>query len=327
MNNKNLKLCIIPSDVPIDSVEKYTQVLYGKVYSSTTDIKVNKIPDGYSILYLSDNIKNMDIDVLTNNIVKLFMENVHDTIINVNFEYFYEVVVDDEVYNNIDLTVANVLLSMESKFFDMNKDPNSMFRYSRSDSMVKLIESIISNYNDIDNNEDEYYEEDETDEVDDYDNPVNDFFESIGITTNRDEEIDDEDDESDIIGYKSKNKSSNYPQSRILKDSKNAKRAYNRHGVLICNNKKSRKRDEKIIKEFLKDFIPGDAEWKKEFRHDILKRWMKMYSISKNDLKELEKAHNKAQKSKHNTKKLEKTLEFTSRLFNRSTDRWSDPNR
>ena len=78
---------------------------------------------------------------------------------------------------------------------------------------------------------------------------------------------------------------------KILKNDKNPKRSYKRHGVIICNDKKSRKNDEAIIKEFLKDFIPGDSEWIKSFRHDILKRWMKMYSISKSDLKELEKVH------------------------------------
>ena len=118
-----------------------------------------------------------------------------------------------------------------------------------------------------------------------------------------------------------------YAQSRILYDAKNAKRSYNRHGVIICSDKSSKKKDMKIIKEFLKDFFPGNSNWIKEFRHDVLCRWMKMYSISKKDLKELEKTHRKAQNAKRNSIKTEKTLDFTRRLFNVPIDRWDDPSK
>jgi len=322
MNQSNLKIYVIPSDVLLNSVEGYEPSVDGKVFSTMTDIKVNKIPDGYSILYLSDDIKNIDIDILGNNIIKLFMKNVPNTMIDICIEYLYEVNEYDEIYNKIDLPVVNNLLTLESKFFNISRDPNGVFRYHKTESMCKLVETIINNYKDI---EDDDYDDIDEVEYTGSDNPVNDFFKSFGINFDDVDEDDDKEDD-DVIGYKSK-LGKGYSQSKILKESKNAKRAYNRHGVLICNNKKARKRDEKIIKEFLREFIPGNSEWKKEFRHDVLKRWMKMYSISKSDLKELEKAHNKAQKSKHSNDKVEKTLEFTSRLFNRTSDRWSDPNR
>jgi len=307
MNRENLKLVVIPSGVQNSFVDDYTPELDGKVFSTMTDIKVNKVPDGYSILYYSDDIKNMDMNILSNNIIKLFLQNVPDTIIDFKIEYFYDISNYDEGYTEIDLGTVNNLLTLEARFFNMSQDPNGVFKYVKSNSMIKLVNSVINHYKEIDDDND----------------PVRDYFESLGIV-----DTDEDDDDTDIIGYKNKSKpKKSYPQSKILKESKNAKRAYNRHGVIICNDKKARKQDEKIIKEFLKDFIPGDADWKKEFRHDILKRWMKMYSISKSDLKELEKAHNKARKSKDFDTKVEKTLEFTSRLFNRTGDHWNDPNR
>ena len=174
----------------------------------------------------------------------------------------------------------------------------------------------------------------------DDDDEDEDFFNRIGM--NHYDDYDDEDDEEnpfDILednlkGYNSnhrkryKNKKTNeYPQSRVLRDAKNPKRSINRHGVIICSDKDARKRDEKIIKEFLKDFFPGDSDWKKEFRHDVLKRWMKMYCIAKKDLKELERTHRKAKNANRSNINTEKTLEFTRRLFNVPIDRWNDPSR
>lgn len=330
MNRANLRLCIIPSGVDVlDSIKDYSPSIDGKVFSSLTDIKVNKVSDGYSILYRSDDIKNMDMDVLGNNIMKLFMENVPNTIIDFKIFYYSEVVDLPEIYTAIDLKTVNAILELENKF--ANVPETSMFNYIRTMNLNKIISDVIANYNDLNEEDDE---EDDSDSSD--------YFEAFGLTNfdNDDDDEYDEDDEDDNTfsfleqyvngGQKSKHKASKkrnaYNESRVLYDAKNPKRSYNRHGVIICD-KESKKRDEKILKEFLKDFFPGDAEWKKSFRNKVLKRWMKMYCVTKKDLKELEKAHRKVQNSKHGSINTEKTLDFTRRLFNVPIDRWSDPSK
>jgi hypothetical protein len=340
MNTANLKLCIIPSDAELSRVENYYPDTDGKIFSTLTEIKVNKVPDGYSILYRANDIKNMDISVLGNNIIKLFMKNIPDTMINIKMIYMYQVIDNNgDSINQIDIPVIHALLKLEEKFTMLPKGNGFFFNYIRSENLVEIIKGVINSCKDID---DDY--DDDLDDEDDAD--LSDYFESLGIHDNYmddDDDYDDDDEEDNSLsileaymkdqnnGYvnssKSKIRKKGYPESRILDTAKNPKRSYNRHGVIICNDKESRKRDEKILKEFLKDFFPGDAEWRKEFRKDVLKRWMKMYSISKRDLKELEKTHRKAKNAKRNNVKTEKTLDFTRRLFNVPIDRWNDPSR
>lgn len=338
MNTANLKLCVVPSNVDdLTTILDYDPINDGKVFSTVTDIKVNKVDVGYSVLYRSDDIKNIDPEVLGNNIIKIFMENLPNTDIIFTITYLFNIENMGETHVSLDIETLNALIKLENKFHAIN-NPNIPFKYMRSVGMDRIINACISQYKDID---DDDYDDDDDDDEDSSD--VYDFFNSIGISGYDDYDDDDDDDEDyddnvvDFLGvnvqqYSPKHRKNNkirmdYPQSRVFHEGKNPKRSYNRHGVIICPDKESRKRDEKIIKEFLKHFFPGDSEWKKEFRHDVLKRWMKMYCISKKDLKELEKSHRKSKNSKRNSINTDKTLEFTRRLFNVPIDRWNDPNR
>lgn len=334
MARAKLRIYIIPPY--ITGVDLYTPDV-GKIFSTLTEVKVNKVSNGYSIIYRADDIKNMDMDILGNNIMKLFMTNLPNTMIDVDIMYYYIIKnenTDYEPHYDIDLKVVDSIIKLEKNFIETNL-PN--FGYIRNKFITELYQRISEKYNDIDEDLDD---EDTDDEDDIY---FNDFL--TGIT---DDDDDDEDDiyddrisamspfdfiESNIKGSNNnyhtpkKKHRKEYAQSRILYDAKNAKRSYNRHGVIICSDKSSKKKDMKIIKEFLKDFFPGNSNWIKEFRHDVLCRWMKMYSISKKDLKELEKTHRKAQNAKRNSIKTEKTLDFTRRLFNVPIDRWDDPSK
>lgn len=332
MDRVNLGFYVIPSNIELENIVKYNPSENGKVISTSNEIKVNKTSTGYSIIYSSNEIKNLDINILGNNIIKLFMNNLSDKIINIKLYYLYEVINQyGDPINQIDISVINSLLTMESKFMKLPKDGSIPFNYIRSADMIKIINETINNYQYLDN-EDDDDDEDDDDGYFNNDIGLSNYFESFGISNFTEDDDDEDDDEynsfslldSNIKGKKSNKKY--YQSSRIMHNATNAKRSYNRHGVIITN-KESKRRDEKIIKEFLKEFFPGNSEWKKNFRHDVLKRWMKMYCVTKKDLKELEKTHRKARNNKRNNINNEKTLDFTRRLFNVPIDKWSDPSR
>lgn len=120
-----------------------------------------------------------------------------------------------------------------------------------------------------------------------------------------------------------------YSKSRVIDAAHNPKKSYKRHGVVIYNNKKYMKHDRNIIKEFLKDFIPGNSEWKKAFRKDVLERWMKDYAVSKKRLKRLEKAYTDTQKPATRHIDTNKILDYTNRVLRsaRSESQWNNPNK
>lgn len=324
MNKADLLLCIVPSDVELTKVKRYIPGAHGKVFSTLTDIKVNKTQAGYSVLYTDEDIKNMDMDVLGNNIIKLFMDNLPDTTINVQIFYLFETLDEyGETEYNVDINVVNAILTLENKFMGAEESGIVPFKYTRSVDVTRIITDIVKNYKDV-NDEDDSDDDDD----DDGEEPtlrMQDFFEGLGFLDGiHDEDDDDDDDDSISFMDNRKKQKKSYPQSRVLGKANNPKKSFNRHGVIITD-KETKKKDEKILKEFLKEFFPGDAEWKREFRHDVLKRWMKMYCVTKKDLKELEKAHRKAMNSKRSSINTDKTLDFTRRLFNMPIDRWSDP--
>ena len=129
-------------------------------------------------------------------------------------------------------------------------------------------------------------------------------------------------------GKKGKCKKKFYGSSRVLKSLKNPKKDYKRHGIIVANDKSALKKDEKILREFLKDFIPGKAGWIKDYREDVLERFMRMYAVSKKTLKKLEKHHRKHKGSKgKDGKKISKesAMNFTRNILNR--DSWNNPNK
>lgn len=325
MNKADLRLCIIPSDVELSKVKRYAPNSDGKVFSTISDIKVNKTGAGYSILYTDEDIKNMDMEVLGNNIIKLFMDNLPNATITIKIYYLFETIDEyGETEYNVDINVINAILTLENKFVGVHEGGVVPFNYSRSDDISRIITDIVKNYKDVNDEDDDSDDDDEDDEESSI--KMQDFFEGLGFLNDIPDDDDDEDDDTVSFMDTRKKQRKSYPQSRVFGKANNPKKSFNRHGVIITD-KETRKKDEKILKEFLKDFFPGDAEWKREFRHDVLKRWMKMYCITKKDLKELEKAHRKAINSKRSNVNTEKTLDFTRRLFNVPIDRWNDPNK
>lgn len=115
--------------------------------------------------------------------------------------------------------------------------------------------------------------------------------------------------------------------SRSIKASKHPKRDFNRHGVII-SKKDAIERDRKTIKGFLKDFIPGDEKWKKEFRNDLLDRWMDMYVITSKKLKKLEKKANEKKNNKNQlSPRTKRMISEVGRRLTSPVSAWDDVNK
>lgn len=291
--------------------------------STATNLGVNRIDDNYVIVLSPETFESMHdyISQLGASIVKMF---------------------------NVNLPDKDVLMSI---VVSVSKRPSNKFHET-----LAAFANIASNFNkfsriqyigcnDLNGDDDEEEEENVVDPEESADDIRNRLMEQIASEYNSSDEDDDydEDDEdedaaSDIedefdFGYtnkmypkKNKPKKPYYGTSRIWKNSDNIKRSIKRHGVVVTDSKKDVKSDEKIIKEFLKDFIPGGADWKKEFRKEVLERWMHCYAIEKKRLKKYEK---KARKHSRKKRAIDpnKAVEFTKRLFYTPIDKWADPSR
>lgn len=293
--------------VATDAVElNYDPMRDGKTRSTEDKINVVKVSDGYSVVFDDDVFVNLSLSKLVSSLVQVFGTNVPDTMFDFRIMYHYEGAT--EMYFDFD-TAKHVLDldDMMTKITKSGKIP--IFTYTR----LEGLNEVYSDFKDeLEDNADEGIEDllnDEDDEEDD-DYNGNDLLTYLTGGSNKKEKKESQD-------Y--------YGRSRVWKNSKQPKKQINRHGVLIAADKSDLKKDEKIIKEFLKDFLPGDASWKKEFRNDVLHRWMSMYAISRKMLKQLEKQHRKDRKKKSvNTDRI---INFTDRLFSVPVDRWSDPNK
>lgn len=305
MNRVNVMLHIIPSGVKLEDLENYDIPKHGRVLSNSNEIKVNKVTDGYSIVYASDTFKRIDVCRLSRNIKQLFRTNLPGAIIDIGIYYHYELDNDDEVV--FDEDVANWIFTLEHCI--VNDLVDRTFVYHRTESLSET---------------QDYY-----DEMNDPD----DEFESMFGLNDFDVDDDDDEDSDDPFAFmkrssdRKKSKSKSYGRSRVLKNAKNPKRAYRRHGVLIARDKDDLRRDEKIIKAFLKEFIPGNSGWKKDLRSDILDRWIRMYALSKKNINKLEKEYRRSVNVEKNKANADMALDFTRKLFNVPIDRWNDPSK
>ena len=303
----------------------------GLEYSSKNEIKVNKSLDGtYKILYYEYEFYSIDPSVLAANVINLFLRNLSNC--NIEFGINYYRAAKEVTEDDINIMIRVIEFSNIINKIKCDNANNVGFTYIISDSL-KAVAAYLSAAlkNDTDN----------TDNTDNSNDTDYEFYQESDDEDDDDEDEDDEDSVSmlakalygldlddDSKGKKKKSKKE-YDSSRVMKVAKNPKRSYYRHGVMICPNKDAIKKDEKIIKEFLKDFIPGNSEWKKEFRDDLIKRWIKMYVVTSKQLKHLEKQYRKTHVSKRRKSSIDtdKALEFTRRLFNTPVDRWNDPSR
>ena len=340
MNRVNASLVIVPSNFNVSDFKNAPELfdIYSKQFSTLTEIKVNKHNDEYMVVYSDNDFKQLNPRSFVINFVGLFLKNIPNTVIDVTLKYIYAAKEFDSIegYEDVELfdpDTAKTAILVDNLLDNISESGSTkLISYHRLRSFVNM----ISDYQEY------IYMKDDLEDGSDIDIDDDEDDDEFVPNMSRSYDDDDEDDPNDIAKFvagitggksnKSKSKkkgkkSVDYGTSRVLRRADSPKRAYNRHGVIIASDKDDIKRDEKIIKEFLKEFIPGNQEWKKEFRHDLLKRWISMYCVSKKDLKRLEANHRKKTRKRRSSIDADKTLDFTRRLLNVPLDNWNNPNK
>lgn len=314
MNKVDVTIHVFQDNVNLSS---NTMSKYGKIFSTLKSIKVNNVNGKYSILYKDEVFEKLDQRTFSTNLLKLFFNNLSNRSILFTIEYHC-----DGKYSNLNC-IAQVLVFNEimSKLKSSAYQNNNYVSYVMSDSLKELCQYVCDNF-DYDDDDEEY--EDEDKQQDEGQEVLSTLQQILGGI-----EEDDEDDSDDYGKKKYKKSKKHYQSSKILRTAKNPKKSYNRHGVITVDKKNSIKTDEKIIKAFLKDFIPGDAGWKKDLRQDLLKRWIKSYAITRKKLKDMERKHRKKQEEKYRSRnpEVQTALDFARRMFSQSIDNWNDPRR
>ena len=311
MERVNLTIHVIPDQIPIADLDDVTPQELGSNLSTVATFNVSRVPDGYSIVYTDSVFAKLNPLSTIDSIIKLFMSKLPGKQILVSLEYHFCLKNGAEVFDGY---AAEAIKDMDDILIEIGNNTSAVV-YERSDTVDDAIDYLDSS----DDDEDDDDEDDEDgDGYDPMDFDPNDIGGLINLIAN----------EGSRSKKKKKKKSREYGESEVLHETKNAKRCYNRHGVMVCSDKDALKHDQKMIKEFLKDFIPGSAGWKKDFRRDLQKRWMQMYVISKKQLKHLQKKHVKSKSKKRRGIDTEKALDFTRRMFNvPANSAWNDPNR
>ena len=324
----------------------------GKNISSSDEFKVNKTASGYSVVFSDDTLVNINVGSLMSQLFVLLMNNLEGTL-NIKMDYHF---IDNDMKFNINEDALIEILKMDDILKKSSNtltmaDRDVMICYIESDS-ISEIKEFIEMDDEEDNNESDdddtvevtqpiqllntidknmrMYTSQSIDEEDEDDFDVDENVKSTLTSILGDLGLDDEDDDNKEAITKSKKKTKSYsntPRSRVFKESKNPKKEFKRHGVIITRDKDDLERDQKVIKEFLKEFIPGKEKWVKEFRSDILKRWTNTYTIRAKDLKRIEKNRKKMQKDKERKKKNKEILKLTRNIFNVPISSWDDPNK
>lgn len=301
MEKIHVLISVIEDDPNKATESGFIPKIHGSVKSTRDGINVNKISDKYSIVFRESDFLSIPAPALKNAIVKLFQDNLGKDI-EIKFYCLYL------VKNSYNDTIVRV--SLDTFINDQIKESKPI--------MLKP-EIFDEEADDLDEDEEDFEFDDDIDDSDEDEDEDEDFMGDIlGMYS-----IYDDSDEDD---YDEKPEKKHYAASRVFKRSKDPKKSIHKHGVLIASSKKTVNQDEKIIKEFLKDFLPGKSKWIKEFRKDVARRWIEMYVVTKKQLKELEKQHRKSLKRKYSAEKENIAAEITRRIFS-PRDRWSDPNK
>ena len=332
MPETNVTIHVIASSLIKDGLSKtFNPDTDGKIISTVDEIKVNKTPTGYSIVYPDDVINEINNGVFVSRLILLLMDNLTG-VISIDLRYHY-IDINDEWHLNGDsvitlLKINDIIEQVPGVISKDGIDHSIKYKCSKDISELKLFLTM----NDDEEEDDEYLDDSEDSEDSDFEDYEDDFEVDDKVISSLSSIIGDIDIPKDNKNKKSKDDyfkidKSKTPRSRVFKESKNPKKEIKRHGVIITRDKEDLEKDRKIIKEFLKEFIPGKQEWVKEFRSELLCRWMKMYTIKIKDLKKIEKMQRDKKKDKERRKKNKKILDFTRNMFNVPISSWDDPNK
>ena len=340
-----------------DQFRNFDSQVNGSVFSDAKKMRVNRIHSknteepGYSILYLGPDFRKLNHEAVLINILNVFTKNLPGKGITLYLSYHYE---QENGVDRFNRDTASRVMSLHHLCDALSKrDKTIYFGYGGLFEQQELAEEC---------EEADQDEEDETgdgfdpifggllSDVADWDDPDDEDDEEDGYDDDEDEEEDiagpDRPSVADPFGFlvnppemkqskggkKSKRKKKDMSdfayRSAVIKRAKSVKQSIRRYGVVVAAKNSDLKKDRDVIKAFLKVFLPGNKAWQKEFRKQVLKRWMSMYAISKSHLQKMEKAHRKSKKdaAKNNYGAIQKGLSLTAQLM-RPADRWNDPSR
>ena len=274
---------------------------YGRHLSTRATINSNKIgPDRYSVIYTKSEFMELDPARFVASLINVFKKNIPGYELSFCME-----IIKKKSEELGDVNLIDHMHMVKVLFYEVIRTNRvTDVTFTIGNEFMLDAEYIHEKFDDEEDDEDEAEYDDEYDE--DEENP---FDQIMGV-------------------YREKNKKKEYyGRSRVFKDSKNPRKEFNRHGVIIADSKSDVEKDLKIIKEFLKDFIPGKQGWKKEIRKELAQRWVHLYTVTKKQLKELEHETRKHASDKRKVNTTKKALRFTKKLFTVPIDLWSDPNK
>lgn len=323
MKKAVLHLAILPSGLKRDLLVMPQNFMSDTDKDSTAvNININKRPFGYTIIYEDKVLTSLRIDVLIKNIQMLMKESLPDYLIEFTVDYFYEMNDGSTLINSM---ILEALLHIDQSASN-SESYLSPLVYRRSASIKKVINMIYGRMVSEEQGQQQSQESNSGMVIDqagymhdmNQETPedINEFIRDLyGI------DLDDDDDKK----KKKKKRAQQFASSRVIRAASNPRKIYNRHGVIVCKNKKAIKKDAQTIKDFLEDFIPGNAKWKKDLRKELRKRWMRTFVITKGQLKQLEKDYQKKKKKSSNSERNTKIVDLTNKMLNVPIDRWSDP--
>ncbi len=328
MNKTHVTIYILPMDEELlghlEILKGYSKSKVGKVLSTKDELNVNAVQDGFSIIFKDEDIEGeLDFNCLISNIIAIFINNISNPNLYISVSYLYEIEGNsDDWYFDTDVAISVMkicdTISYVSQSIPKNADYNVQYEPSISiKEMMEDYKACISENSDGDD-EDDFYQSLGNINVQDKENVLSIISDVIGDNSNLSDDSNDK---------KKNHKKKEYDSSKSLKTSKKPKKYYKRHGILIAP-KSSIKHDEKIIKDFIKDFIPGSAGWKREFRKNLLERWIKSFALSSSQVKKLEKKHKKRMNKLKNVKYNKRTsMDIVNKVLTEPIDQWYNPRR
>lgn len=297
MEPSNVKLVMYI--VPRDAKGKVSTInVTNKNLLTTADqVKVLKSTDEYRIVMEDHEFKKVDCSNVIHTLESIFAKNMPDATVTFNVRYDFDSASYDPECGAKFMELHNVMHGIDTgASFVCNPDADNV------DDVADMIGMEVGNDFDLFGSDDSDVDNEEYD-------PFEDLVRQYKKASNK----------------KRRKKYDN--RSRVYRNCKNPKRDAHRHGVLVAADKRDIKTDEHVIKDFLEDFIPGNAGWKKDFRSDVAKRWIQSYTVSRKQLKRLERDHRKSKSSRKASKATKEALDFTRRTLTVPIDRWNDISR
>lgn len=287
MNEIVIKTFVVRDGVELSNVPNYDDSIYGSVFSDEEELRINRIRDGYSILYTDSVFREFNVQTFRDALKDIIISNVvtGNSKLIFEFHYFW--------FEQLDQMCALKIIELTDDFV---KDGEELIAYKYGDSDVTfgarmsesgtfLLNRLRKDYFNLDNQQ-QIQEE----PIGEMENNIIDDEVSI------DDIDDDEEDDEDYISslYPTRNKPKNIYKSRLIRLN-NARRNINRHGIIITDNKQLVRREAKMLRKLLRE-IYGTEKWKREFIDEILNLIMFRTVMSKKEAKRRTRIHNHSEK-------------------------------